>query len=398
MLGRRTDEAHRAATPLELLYDLTIVVAFSISGSQAAHALAAGHVASAIVAFLFSVFAIVWAWINFTWFASAFDNDDWVMRLATLVQMVGVIVLSLGLANLYHGFETWHLHNEVMVAGYVVMRASMVFLWLRAARHNPDQAPQLRLFAIFIAIAQCGWILTAGSTLPWPALLPILVVLYAVEMGGVVFAERRSGGTPWHPEHVAERYSLLVIISLGEIILGTTIAVEALIDRTDWSVDAALIAAAGISLAFGMWWTYFAMPFAEVLQKRPERGFGFGYGHLPLYGAIAAVGTGLHVAAYYIEGESTLSEPAVMLSMALPVTAFILIFFAIARWMLPGRDRFHGVLIAASLTVIVAAVVLAWTSVPLGVSLTMLMLAPWITVLGYELRGHRHVDEVLAHL
>lgn len=53
-----------------------------------------------------------------------------------------------------------------------------------------------------------------------------------------------------------------------------------------------------------------------------------------------------------------------MLSMALPVTAFILIFFAIARWMLPGRDRFHGVLIAASLTVIVAAVVLAWTSVP----------------------------------
>ncbi|HQY98315.1 MAG TPA: low temperature requirement protein A, partial [Phycicoccus sp.] len=69
MLGRRTDEAHRAATPLELLYDLTIVVAFSISGSQAAHALAAGHVASAIVAFLFSVFAIVWAWINFTWFA-----------------------------------------------------------------------------------------------------------------------------------------------------------------------------------------------------------------------------------------------------------------------------------------------------------------------------------------
>ena len=58
------------------------------------------------------------------------------------------------------------------------------------------------------------------------------------------------------------------------------------------------------------------MPFAEVLQKRPERGFGFGYGHLPLHGSIAAVGTGLHVAAYYIEGESTLSEPAVMLSMA----------------------------------------------------------------------------------
>ena len=112
MLGRRPDEAHRAATPLELLYDLTIVVAFSLAGAQFAHAVATGHILSGVVAFVVAVFAIVWAWLNFTWFASAFDNDDRVMRIATLLQMVGVVVLSLGLDDLFTGFEQWHLNNR----------------------------------------------------------------------------------------------------------------------------------------------------------------------------------------------------------------------------------------------------------------------------------------------
>ena len=46
------------------------------------------------------MFAVVWAWINVTWFASAFDNDDWLYRLLTMVQMTGVIVL-LGLPPLF---------------------------------------------------------------------------------------------------------------------------------------------------------------------------------------------------------------------------------------------------------------------------------------------------------
>jgi low temperature requirement protein LtrA len=36
--------------------------------------------------------AISWAWINFSWFASAYDTDDWIYRLTTMLQMVGVIV------------------------------------------------------------------------------------------------------------------------------------------------------------------------------------------------------------------------------------------------------------------------------------------------------------------
>ena len=41
-------------------------------------------------------FAIWWAWMNFTWFASAYDTDDVPYRLLTLVQMAGVLVLAAG--------------------------------------------------------------------------------------------------------------------------------------------------------------------------------------------------------------------------------------------------------------------------------------------------------------
>src|SRR5262245_18365321 len=96
-VGRDPTEAHRAATPLELLFDLTFVVAFGIAADELAHYLADGVTWSAIGAFAFAIFAVSWAWINYSWFASAYDTDDWVFRLATMVQMVGVIVLALGL-------------------------------------------------------------------------------------------------------------------------------------------------------------------------------------------------------------------------------------------------------------------------------------------------------------
>jgi low temperature requirement protein LtrA len=66
MSGRDPDEEHRSATPLELLYDLTFVVAFGVAAEQFAHLLAAGHLASGLIGFSFAVFGICWAWINFS--------------------------------------------------------------------------------------------------------------------------------------------------------------------------------------------------------------------------------------------------------------------------------------------------------------------------------------------
>lgn len=51
MTGRDPHEQYRSATPLELLFDLTFVVAFGVSGNELAHQLAEGHIAAGIAAF-----------------------------------------------------------------------------------------------------------------------------------------------------------------------------------------------------------------------------------------------------------------------------------------------------------------------------------------------------------
>ena len=52
-----------------------------------------------------------------------------------MVQMIGVVILALGLPALFESIdEGEYVNNVVMVAGYVVMRVGLLFQWLRAAR------------------------------------------------------------------------------------------------------------------------------------------------------------------------------------------------------------------------------------------------------------------------
>jgi low temperature requirement protein LtrA len=82
MTGRNTDEPNRASSPLELLFDLTFVVGFGQVAAQTARLLGEGHPLPALGGFLFGMLAVCWAWVNFSWFSSAFDTDDWFFRVS----------------------------------------------------------------------------------------------------------------------------------------------------------------------------------------------------------------------------------------------------------------------------------------------------------------------------
>ena len=293
MSGRDPDEDHRAATPLELLFDLTFVVAFGIAADELAHYLAEDHIRTSVLGFAFISFAISWAWINFSWFASAYDTDDWVFRLLTLVQMLGVLVLALGIADVFDSIDhADHVDNGVVVAGYVVMRVAMVAQWTRAARQDPERRPAAMTYVVTILVAQAGWVALAVAQTSVEAMFAWAGVLILVELAGPYLAETRKGGTPWHPHHIAERYGLLIIIALGEAILGTIAALGAIVgpEGQGWSVQAAVVGLAGVALTFGMWWIYFVVPCGEVLEHRRERSFGWGYGHIPLFASVVAAG------------------------------------------------------------------------------------------------------------
>jgi low temperature requirement protein LtrA len=393
MSGRDPNEPHRAATPLELLYDLTFVVAFGVAGEQFAHLLAEGHFAAGLAAFGLAIFAICWAWINFSWFASAYDTDDWAFRLATMVQMVGVIILALGLPQVFHSVDEGRpVDNSVTVAGYVVMRVAMLFLWLRAARQDPPRRRACQTYAATIGVAQLGWVLllmltdsTVGEFFAWGALLLV------IELAGPVIAERRKGGTPWHAHHIAERYGLLTIITLGEGVIGTVASLGAVVESHGWTLDAALVAVAGTGLTFGLWWMYFTVPSAEVLHVHRERLFPWGYGHMLIFGSIAATGAGLHVAAYYIGHEAHIGATATVLTVAAPLAVYVLTLFALYSFLVRAVDSFHLALLAGTAALLVLPVMLATIGAPMAVCLVVLMLAPLVPVIGYETLGYRHM-------
>ena len=80
MTSRNPSEPHRVATPLELLFDLVFVVAVAQASQNLHHLISDDHVGQGVLSYLMVFFAIWWAWMNFTWFASAFDTDDWLYR------------------------------------------------------------------------------------------------------------------------------------------------------------------------------------------------------------------------------------------------------------------------------------------------------------------------------
>src|SRR4051812_43641436 len=116
---RDPDEAHRTSTPLELLFDLAIVVAVA----QAAHSLETllieQRYADALIGYGMVFTAVWWAWMNFTWFGTAHDSDDLVYRLLTFVQISGALVLAAGVPA---GMEERDF--GMIVVGYVLMRVA----------------------------------------------------------------------------------------------------------------------------------------------------------------------------------------------------------------------------------------------------------------------------------
>lgn len=392
MTGRDPDEPHRGATPLELLFDLTFVVAFSQAGAQTAHLLELGHWGPAIGGFAFAVFAIWWAWINCSWLASAYDNDDIFFRIATMVEMLGVLVLALGLPQLFHSLdEGRHIDNGVVVAGYVVMRVATVALWLRAAKHDSARRRTALTYVVFVSVAQVGWVVLIVVNLPLSVTVAFMGLLVLLELVGPYAAEHgRGGATPWHAHHIAERYGLLVIITLGEIVLGTILALSAVIEKQGWSVETVLVAFGGTALAFGLWWVYFTMPSGKVLARFRERGFTWGYGHYFIFVALAATGAGLHVAAFVIEGVAHIGIVQALLTVVIPVGVFMVALFTIYALLLRQFDPFHIWLFAGSILALVLAVAAVAAGASFGVGILLTALSPLVVIVGYETIGHRH--------
>jgi len=80
----------------------------------------------------------------------------------------------------------------------------------------------------------------------------------------------------------------------------------------------------------------------------------------------------------------------------IPVGAYIAIVFMIYALMLRTFDLFHVLLAALTAAVLVASVVMEAAGVPMAACLLVATLAPAVSVVGFELLGHRHAAAAIA--
>jgi low temperature requirement protein LtrA len=399
MEGRDPEEPHRSSTSLEALFDLTFATCFGLVATQFSLALTNGHYAAALVGFAFGSFAICWAWTNFSWFSSAYDTDDWSFRLATMVQMVGVLVLAIGLPRMFASIgHAGFIDNSIMVLGYVIMRIAMAFQWLRAAREDPPRRRACLTYAITIAIAQLGWVVLIFLNTSVFVAAALTCFLALGEFAGPLVAEVTTEGTPWHAHHISERYSLFALIAMGEGVVGTIAILSVVIQARGWSTDAALISIAGIGLTFGMWWLYHLVPSAQVLHAYRNRAFVWSCGQMIAVISIVATGAGLQVAAHFIDRRSHLGSLPTLVSVTVPLSVFLGSVYALNYYLVRHCNRLHTWLLLATAGVIAAAIVASIAGVNMAICLVILMFGPVVTLVGYEIWYPRDQAGILTAL
>jgi low temperature requirement protein LtrA len=362
MVARDAAETHRVSTPLELLFDLTFVVAVSRAAAELAHALAGGHLGTAPLGYLMVFFAIWWAWMNFTWFASAYDADDVPYRLLTLVQMAGVLVLASGVPAAFERTDF-----TTVTIGYVLMRLPMAAQWARAARADAGRRATATRYLIGIGAVQVGWLVRLA--LPSVPAVIGFGVLVVAELLVPPWAERPAS-TTWHPHHIAERYGLFTIIVLGECVLAVTAAIAP--EAGGRPVTASLIGVSGggLVLLFALWWMYFLKPAGAGLERRRELAFWWGYGHYGVFAALAALGAALEVAAQAALGPVEASGATIGWAVVIPVAVYLLLLWGlhVPLESAPRRDT------AAVATAVVA-------TLALGLAGSLGLPASWVVAL-----------------
>ena len=365
MRPRDPHEPHRAASPLELFFDLVFVVAVSSAAIQLHHALAENHVADGLLSYALVFFAIWWAWMNFTWFATSFDTDDWLYRVLTVVQMAGVLVLAAGVEPAFTDQDF-----TIAVIGYIVMRIAMVTQWLRASR-NPELRRTALTYAAGIAGVQVLWILWV-LLLDGTTAVVMFVVLAAIEISVPLLAERKAS-TPWHPHHITERYGLFTLILLGESLLASANAIiEALNDDT---ALAPLISISALTLVVtaSLWWIYFWPPHHRAIGDFGNSLF-YGYTHYFIFAAAGAFSAGIEVEIDVLTEHSELGDVAASFTVTVPIAVFVLGVWLVA--IRANADRLVNFAVPIG-----AVLVLFDPVIPIPITLTAVVMIAVVAVL-----------------
>jgi low temperature requirement protein LtrA len=279
-----TDEERRA-TWLELFLDLVFVAAIA----QVASILSTDPTAAGFGRFLVLFLPIGWAWAGFTFYATRFDTDDLVYRCLTLLGMFAVAGLASTVPDALNGGQ------NAFVVAYVSVRLILIALYVRVYRDLEVARPVARWFIFMFGLAVCDWLISLAVPVPWKYVFWGLAL--ALEHAAPIRAWRLLRGMPVDPKHIPERFGLLIIIVLGESVIGVVLGTA----HVDWTALSGAVAFAGFIAAAAIWWLYFDfLDAAAVVTRNVRSGITFVYAHYFVAAGIAALGVGVKLAIFSV--------------------------------------------------------------------------------------------------
>lgn len=275
--------SHRQVTFLELFYDLVYVVLIAELTNSFASRLDGTHLAQ----FVFLFFIVWWSWLNGSTYHEIHGNNDIRTRVFTFMQMFAVAAMAVFAHDAFG--ET----AAGFAVSYAIFQLILGYLWWRTGvydeKHRPLSQPYTAAYlfnsVLFIASVFVSPTMRMGM---W-----LLAVIIALLLPFITFSLGRNNPevraqidlslTPTNS--LVERFDLLTIIVLGEVIVRVVQGVAA---HQDLTIQIGVIGGMGMLVAVGLWWLYF--DFVSHHHPRHGREILWLYAHLPLTVGIATSG------------------------------------------------------------------------------------------------------------
>jgi low temperature requirement protein LtrA len=299
-------------TPLELFFDLVFVFAITRVTALMAHDLSWASIGQGLLVLA----ALWWGWAAYAWLTNHVSGEDGRARVVVFVATGAMVLVALAVP------EAFDAHALLFALAYLVMRMAHLALYWVSSLEDP---------AVHVAVARMlptaiagPLILVAAAFTDGPLQAALWIAALALDYGGPLVTG--VAGYRVHPAHFAERFSLIVIIALGESIVAIGVGAG------DEALDAALGFAAVLSLltSAALWWAYFDVVAALAAQRLAElQGAvrntlardAFAYLHLPLIAGIELFALGVEEVIGHVD------EP-------LPTEAQVALFGGVALYLL----------------------------------------------------------------
>jgi low temperature requirement protein LtrA len=293
--------AEKRVAPLELFFDLVFVFALT----QVTALMSKDPTWTALGQGMLILAALWWAWAAYAWLTNYIAAEEDRERLLMVAVMGAFLITALAVPKAF-GDDAL-----LFALAYAAARWLHIFLFAEA-NDDVDAGEAIRRLARTALPAPL--ILIVSAFFDGTAQAALWVVALSMDFAGpYVFGVR---GFRVSPGHFAERFSLIVIIALGESIVAIGTGLTGELDGG--TIVAALL---GLVIAFALWWAYFDVV-ALVAERhfRESRGEhrlriardSYSYLHLPMIAGIVLVALGVKKTLAHVD-EPLETIPAVAL-------------------------------------------------------------------------------------